>query len=221
MPRRKKSGGAKKPNATLAVQRIIRDAAGRVPELSHVDSSKVLVLLGEARRTSRASVRPMHFAETASRRSASGHLVRPRVRYRGRNIYYILTLRPLFFLRGTPQGRISTIIHEMFHFSEEFDGTLHPMRRHSVLGQTFHDHLSPLVERYLEEVPSRLWRSMALDCQVRVRMWLEKPGLSSMRQGRDGRPIAQGRQLYTEHHTFLTDFRMKTPKAARSKTNEG
>ena len=128
---------------------------------------------------------------------------------------YVLTLRPLFFLQGNPSSRISTVIHEMFHFSEAFDGTLHPKRRHSVLGSTFHQHLSPLVERYLDEVPNALWRGMAQNGTVRVRMWLEKPGLSSKRTGPNGTLLLHGRQVYTERHTFLTTFKMKTPKEAR------
>lgn len=205
------------PNATLAVQRIVSDAAERLPEFSHVDPSRVLAILGEARRASRASVRPMHFAETGSRHSASGMLLRPRLRFRGRNIYYVLTLRPLFFLQGSPATRISTIIHEMFHFSEAFDGTLHPDRRHSVMGHGFNEALAPLVRRYLDEVPQAIWRSMALNRSVKVRMWLEKPGLSSLRLSGDGRRVVQGRQLYTERHTFLTTFRMRTPVEARER----
>ncbi len=205
------------PNVTLAVQKVIRDAGARLPEFSRVDASRVLVLLGEARRASRASVRPMHFAETASRHGASSHVLRPRVRFRGRNIYYVLTLRPLFFLNATPEARIFTIIHEMFHFSEQFDGTLDPRRRHAVLGKSFNQHLSPLVDRYLEEVPDSLWRSMALNRTVRARMWLEKPGLSSMRIRSDGKRIVQGKQLYTEKDTFLATFKMRTPRKARER----
>jgi len=35
---------------TLAVKRLMRDVAARVPELAHVRASRILVVAGEARR---------------------------------------------------------------------------------------------------------------------------------------------------------------------------
>ena len=210
-----KGTGPRPPDAGLAVKRIIRDAALRLPEFAHVDASRVLVILGEARRASRASVRPLHFSDSGSRKSASGARIRPLVRIRGRNIRYILTLRPLFFLESSPENRISTVIHEIFHFSEDFDGTLHPGRRHSVLGNDFDRQLSPLIARYLDSAPEVVWRNMAVDGDVRVRMWREKPGLTAVRIEPDGRRIVSGRQVYTEEQTFFSTFRMKTKKKHR------
>jgi hypothetical protein len=210
-----RASAARPPDVSLAVRRILRDAARRLPELAHIDASRILPVLGEARRASRASIRPLHFADTGTRRSATGEMMRPRVKFRGRNVYYVITLRPLFFLESTPDRRIGTILHEVFHCAETFDGTLHPGRRHAVLGPDFDAQLGPLVNRYLAVMPDRLWETMAVSGPVRVRMWLEKPSLSSVRVTADGRRVVRGRQVYTEAQTFLTTIRMKTAASDR------
>ena len=94
-------------NVTLAVKRLVRDVTVRVPELSHVRASRVLVVAGEARRSSRATIRPAHGAATA--KVGRG---RPVIRVKGRRVLYVITLRPLWFLASTPEERIATILHE-------------------------------------------------------------------------------------------------------------
>ncbi len=125
-------GVVRRPNMTLAVKRLVRDVAARVPELSYVRPSRVLVVAGEARRASRATIRPAHQG-SADRRAAAGGTARPLVRVKGRTILYVITLRPLWFLASTPEERIATVLHELYHASTRFDGTLHRGRRHSRL----------------------------------------------------------------------------------------
>src|SRR5581483_11554436 len=48
-----------RPLLGTAIRRLIRDAASKLPELSHVKASRVLVVAGEARRASRATIRPL------------------------------------------------------------------------------------------------------------------------------------------------------------------
>src|SRR5512147_1028998 len=107
---------------TRAVKRLIRDLVRRVPELSHVRPSRVLVLAGEARRASRATIRGMQPGPR-----------RPAIVVRGRRILYVITLRPLWFLDSRPEDRVATVLHELYHASTRFDGTLHRARRHAEL----------------------------------------------------------------------------------------
>src|SRR5512138_2662674 len=115
-----------RPNITLAVKRLIRDAADRLPELAHVRPSRVLVAAGEARRGSRATIRPAVGSGRAG----------PAIRVKGREILYVITLRPLWFRASTPEERVRTILHELYHASLRFDGTLHHARRHERLPQS-------------------------------------------------------------------------------------
>jgi len=189
---------------TLAVKRLIRDVAGRVEEFSHVRASRVLVVAGEARRASRATIRPAHFAETGGR-GGRGR-VKPLVRVRGRKILYVVTLRPRWFVASTPEERIATVLHELYHASERFDGTLHPERLHERLPRSAYDRrIRALCARYLATAPDEVLAPFAHRGAVRVRMWLERP-TGSYRPGEYG-----GRRVYTEAQLFQGLMPMRDP----------
>ncbi len=195
-------------NVTRAVRRLVRDLAARLPELAHVRASRVLVVAGEARRASRATIRPAHFKET--RRSDAGQRRKPVVRVKGRKILYVVTLRPLWFLDSTPRERIATIVHELYHASTRFDGTLHRGRRHSRLPVAAYDRrVGALVDRYLAQAPGEIVAPFAADGLVRARMWLERP-TSSYRED-----DYRGRRVYTEKQLFLGVVQMRTRRSLR------
>ncbi len=186
----------RRPNLTLAVKRLVRDAAARLPELAHVDASKLLVVAGEARRASRATIRPLG--------RPGDFPTRPRVRVRGRDIRYVITLRPRWFLDATPEERVATVLHELWHASTRFDGRLHRGRRHAALAPgTFEKKVRRLRDRYLAEAPGEVTAPFAHHGLARARMWLERPAAHR----RDGGPE---RRLYTERQLFLGVVRMRT-----------
>jgi predicted metallopeptidase len=169
---------------TRAVKRLIRDMARRLPELSHVRPSRVLVVAGEARRTSRATIRGLQRGPG-----------RPGVAVRGRRIRYVVTLRPLWFLDSTPEERVATVLHELYHASLRFDGSLHRARRHAELGPAAYGRrVAALLQRYLAAAPDAILAPFAFSGVVRARMWLERP---------NARTSAGGRRLYTEKQLFL------------------
>ncbi len=187
---------------TRAVKRLVRDVAARVPELSHVRASRVLVVAGEARRASRATIRPAHFGETRAR-AGVGSLTKPLIRIRGRKMLYVVTLRPLWFLDSTPRERIATILHELYHASTRFDGTLHRGRVHSRLPLAEYDRrVRELLERYLAVAPEEIVAPFSAHGVVKARMWLERPGGFY----RDGE--YRGRRVYTEKQLFYGLVRM-------------
>jgi predicted metallopeptidase len=155
---------------TLAVKRLIRDAAARIPELAHVRASRVLVVAGEARGTSRATVRPGNLGP------ARGGGRRRYVRVRGRSILYVITLRPLWFAASTPEERVATVFHELYHLSPRFDGTLHHGRRHAKLARpAFDRRVGALLGRYLARAPAEVLAPFAHEGIAKVRMWLRVP----------------------------------------------
>jgi predicted metallopeptidase len=188
-------------NVTLAVKRLVRDVAARVPELAHVRAARVLVVAGEARRASRATIRPA--GGKARSRAAS----RPVIRVKGRTILYVITLRPLWFRGPTPEERIATILHELYHASRRFDGTLHRGRRHASLPKAAYDRkIRALLGRYLAVAPAEVMAPFAASGTVRARMWLERPAAARA----NGAPA---RRLYTERQLFYGPVRMITPRA--------
>jgi hypothetical protein len=189
-----------RPNFNRAVQALIQDIASSMPEFAHIRPTRVLVVAGEARRASRGTVKPLFPDDEAKKLK----MKKPIVRIRGRRMYYCITLRPLFFRSSTPQGRIRTLIHELFHVSKEFDGTLDPAHRHRKLGADFSPKLSPLVRRYLKICPFDLWNDFAHNGDVRIYQWLEKPPSWY----RSGKPTQ--RRIYTEEQLFLGAVQMIT-----------
>lgn len=182
---------APRPNATLLCRRIVADMAGKLPELSHVRASRILFVAGEARRGSRATIRP---------------LAGSRISLKGKRALYCVTLRPKFFRASTPEQRVETLLHELLHISLEFDGKLHTGRRHSALGAAkFEALLRPLVRRYLAGADTQLLSGLAHDGEMVARQWLERPT-----------GAASKKQAYSEKHLFLGPVQMITRRQLHS-----
>ncbi|MCP3139018.1 hypothetical protein [Pyxidicoccus xibeiensis] len=195
----------RRPNFNKTLRALIRDIAAKLPEFGHVKPTRILVVSGEARRASRGTVKPLCFrggksADRTGRR-------KPIIRIRGKRMLYCITLRPLFFRGSTAQARVETVVHELFHLSRRFDGTLHSGRRHDVLGRAFSRKLKPLVRRYLKLCPPELLSAMAHSGEVRVLQWLERPGPAYV-PGTHRRV----RKVYTEDQLYYGIARMVTPK---------
>jgi len=200
MGARRKSA-ARRVNITKAVRSLIRDMAGVLPELAHVRADRVLVVSGEARRNSRATIRPLRFPDGGTR---AGRRRKPAVRFKGKQVLYLLTLRPLFFRSSTAEKRVETILHELFHASPRFDGTLDPARRHREMpGDDFEKALRPLVKRYLARCDAALLELLRANTDVLARQWLEKPAASYALNTRH-------RTRFADAQTFLGPVRMVT-----------
>ena len=185
---------AERPNATLLCRRVVADMVRTLPELSHIRAARILFVAGEARRGSRATIRPL---------GGKGHAG---VWIKGRRALYCITLRPKFFRAATPEQRVATLLHELLHISPRFDGKLDPERRHSRLGrERFEELLRPLLKRYLAGGDTALIGGLAHHGEVIARQWLERP------TGRSG-----ARQTYTEKHLFLGPLTMVTRRKLHS-----
>jgi hypothetical protein len=122
---------------------------------------------------------------------------------------YVITLRPLWFAASTPEERVATILHELYHASTRFDGTLHRERRHERLPRPSYDRkVSALLGRYLARAPEEILAPFARDGEVKVRMWLRLP-----RAAQAGHRSA----LDVDEHLFYgyMPLRGKTPPRAR------
>jgi hypothetical protein len=191
----------RRPNFNKAVRAVIEHISQSMPEFSHVQASRILVVAGEARRASRGTVKPLVLGGAPPKKARL-----PVVKIRGRRMLYCITLRPLFFRASTPTARLGTLVHELYHISSRFDGTLHKDRRHAKLGKAFAKELRPLLRRYLALCPEELRAPFAYDGEVRLWQWLERPSLLP------GRPTV--RRIYTEEQLFYGAVRMITRKVS-------
>lgn len=200
-----------RPNLGTTIKAVMRDVARKLPEYAHIEASRILVVAGEARRASRATVRPLAFSDSRGRISLDGKRAKPVVEVGGREMLYVVSFRPRFFLRSTARDRVETILHELFHIAEEFDGTLHRGRRHARLpGAAFHEAFQPLVQRYLEVCPQELLHALAHQGEVIMRHWLERPP-PFYHLDEEGRPTRPGRRIhYTEAQLFYGPSKMLT-----------
>lgn len=182
---------APRPNATLLCRRIVADMAHKLPEFSHVKASRILFVAGEARRGSRATIRP---------------LAGSRISLKGKRALYCVTLRPKFFRASTPEQRVATLLHELLHISPRFDGTLDAERRHSRMGGgRFEALLRPLLRRYLADGDASLLGGLGHHGEVLARQWLERPTARSSE-----------RETYTEKHLFLGPVMMVSRRKLHS-----
>jgi predicted metallopeptidase len=161
--------------------------AKKLPELSHIRAARILFVAGEARRGSRATIKP---------------LGRAQVSLKGRKALYCVTLRPLFFRASSPEQRVATLLHELLHVSDVFDGELHHGRRHAAMPQSkFKAMLKPLVKRYLATADPALLSGLGHHGEVVARQWLERPAGKASKQ-----------QSYNEQHLFLGPVQMITER---------
>jgi len=118
---------------TAAMRRLCEDMTGRLPELRHIDLSRVAISLCQTRKNVShgiyASLTPLRFeagAKTTSRhggRYGVASIFDPA----GREYLYILSFYLPRFMSTGLEEKLSTIVHELWHISPTFDGDL---RRH-------------------------------------------------------------------------------------------
>jgi len=178
----------------VGIRALMEHVRERDPTFDHLRPEQILVVAGEARRNSHASIKPLAFS---GGRSANGEgQLKPEVWVNGVLMLYCITLRPLFFRSSTPEARVGTLLHELFHIAPAFDGTLDPDRRHAVLGPRFAQLFGPLLERTLADLPTELLAPFAHHGEVSVLHWLERPGAVLKAGSRPQRRVYDTAQLY-------------------------
>ncbi len=118
---------------TSAVRVVCADMAARLPELRHVEIDRVAIGLRHARHRQPhgvyATLTPLRFAGGQVRevRRGRGFRIQPMVDRAGREFLYLLSFYLPRFLDLSLEGKLSTIVHELWHIGPQFDGDL---RRH-------------------------------------------------------------------------------------------
>jgi hypothetical protein len=144
-------------NFTYHIERLCSDAAQRLPELKHIDMTRVATAFAQARkRTSYglyASLTPMRFegGSLLYRRGRRQYTVQRLFTSDGCEIMYILTFYLPRFMDLNFREKLTTIFHELWHVSPQFDGDL---RRHG--GRCYaHTHSQKQYDARMEQLAAR------------------------------------------------------------------
>lgn len=205
---------AGRPCLDDAYHKLIADLASRQPgaganapasaaadAFRRLDTARILVVAGPARREARASIRGFGSAPTHDAR-------KPSVRRHGIQIDYEICLRPLFFRHCTAEERLAILIHELWHAAPAFDGTLNPAHRHDQISRRDVDRaVRELAEPWFAQALGSELDFLSYEGEIRMRSWLVRP--PSFLPADDPRE----RTEYDERLLFPAIIEQRTPRA--------
>ncbi len=144
------------------VRRLCVDIAARCPELAHVDVTRLLIGVTQARSSRthglQARVTPLRFRNGSLTRKRRGvHYQVQRYFVGAREMLYLLTFCLPRFLDQDFNDKFVTIFHELYHLGPAFDGDLrrHDGRCsiHSRSQRVYDEHMARLARAYLAGRP--------------------------------------------------------------------
>jgi predicted metallopeptidase len=153
-------------NLSKILEALCVDLCGRVPDLSHIDPSTVLFCLSRSRTEGThgilASIAPLRFpaGKTEHTCRRKGYLETFRMTplfYEGREILYLIYIRVPRFLRLCFEQKLMTVIHELYHISENCNGDIRRYTgrnfAHGASRKTYNHQIKQLMAHYLASRP--------------------------------------------------------------------
>ena len=119
---------------TWHISRLCEDMVRRLPELAHIDISRVAVTFCQTRKAVPhgmfASLTPLRFAGGAATivRRGRPHVIERVCDSQGREMLYILSFYLPRFQNLIFREKLITVLHELWHISPDFSGDI---RRHN------------------------------------------------------------------------------------------
>ena len=159
---------------TAAMRRLCRDMVARLAELSHIRLERVAISLCQARQNGShglyASLTPLKFEAGADQQVLEGRRygVQRLCDQQGRELLYILSFFLPRFQNTSLEEKLSTVLHELWHISPEFDGDLrrHAGRcyAHGPSQREYDAQMERLAQRWLAlDPPGHLYEFLTLD----------------------------------------------------------
>ncbi|HJT34786.1 MAG TPA: hypothetical protein VJ783_22355 [Pirellulales bacterium] len=149
---------------TFHVARLCDDLCTRLPELAHVDMSRVAIRYCQARKAVshgvQATLTPLRFAGGSLSTVRGGrHYSIERIfdPSSGREMLYLLSFYLPRFLNLPFAEKLATVIHELWHISPDFDGDLRRFSgrcyAHGHREEDYHAAMSQLAAQWLALSP--------------------------------------------------------------------
>lgn len=148
---------------TQAMEAVVEDVVRTLPELAHVDTTRVLLSISQARQRSKhgvyASCVPLRFEGGSPECTVGQRTYRMApLLHEGREILYILYfMLPRFHDEQDYREKLATIIHELYHISPHFNGDIRrfPGKNwaHGTSRELYHEAMRVLADQYLRASP--------------------------------------------------------------------
>ncbi|MDD2337189.1 MAG: putative metallopeptidase [Geobacteraceae bacterium] len=151
-------------NLTSALEELVADIVFQVSDFSHVDPTRVLICVSSTRgggvHGTFAKIHPLRFPGGSRTREVKRErrvftCTMPTVTHRDHEILYIIYFLVPRFLNLTLREKLTTVFHELYHISPDFDGDIRrfPGRNfaHGSSRKRYNKCMESLVEGYLQE----------------------------------------------------------------------
>ncbi len=148
---------------TSAMRRLCADMTRRLPELGHIQLDRVALNLCRARKRVPhgiyAALTPLRFQDGARQAKQRGRRYRvdPVHDSAGQEYLYLLSFYLPRFMDTTWEEKLSTILHELWHISPDFNGDLrrHAGRcyAHGSSQRSYNAHMDRLAQKWLAHSP--------------------------------------------------------------------
>ena len=145
------------------LRRLCADLADRLPELSHVDMPRVAIRYCQTRSRAphglQATLIPLRFEGGAlfTRRSGRRFTIERLYDASGREMLYLLSFYLPRFLNHSFDEKLTTVIHELWHISPDFNGDLRrwPGRcyAHGPSEREYHEQMEVMAAKWLALAP--------------------------------------------------------------------
>ncbi len=148
---------------TTALTRLVADLSARLPAFAHIDPARLLVTITPARNRGpfglQARCTPLRLRDGAATKKLRGRLYQvQRYTLDGRELLYLVTFVVPRFLDLPFREKLVTVVHELYHVGERFDGDLrrHPGRCYAHTGSkwNYDAAMGRLVAEYLATGPN-------------------------------------------------------------------
>jgi hypothetical protein len=150
-------------NFTAKMRILCDELVARLPELCHIDLRHVAFAFSQARNRSAygtyATLTPMRFEDGSLYTIRRGHRYTVRRLYNadGTELFYIVTFYMPRFMDVDLVEKLSTVIHELWHISPEFNGDIRRYSgrcyAHSSSQDEYDAEMDRMAVRWLESKP--------------------------------------------------------------------
>lgn len=167
---------------TSHLRRLCDDMVYRLPELRHVDLTRVAISFCQTRKLVDhglyASLTPLRFAGGASRTTRNGRTwtVQRLVNESDFEMLYLLSFYLPRFLNQSFHHKLTTVLHELWHVSPKFDGDLRRFTgrfyAHSASQKQYDATVQGMVQRWLSlEPPASVYEFLHHDFRTLAQLY--------------------------------------------------